>query len=291
MIPLSNVKAIVQGITGRQGSFHTRLMLEYGTNIVGGVTPGKGGQTVAGKPVFNTVGEAVRETGATASVIFVPAQHFLDAALEAIEAGISFLVAITERVPVRDTIKVCREAKRSGATLIGPNTPGVIVPGVYKLGVMPTSAFSKGNVAVFSRSGTLMYEISQRLVSSGLGQRVVLGIGADPVTCTTFENLLEWCRDLDEVKAIVIIGEIGGVAEERLASYISRRGVEKPVAAFIAGRHAPKERRMGHAGAIVYGSYGSAESKISALLGAGVAVAKSPYELSRVLLEVLGEKG
>ncbi|MCS6767662.1 MAG: succinate--CoA ligase subunit alpha [Candidatus Nitrosocaldus sp.] len=275
---------IVQGITGKFGSLHTRLMREYGTNIVAGVTPGKGGQQFDGIPVYDSVKDAVREHRAEISVVFVPAQFFLNAAIDALTNGIRLMVAIPEHVPVRDTLRCIKLAREHNSVVVGPNTPGIIVPGVMKLGIMPAQPFSKGSTVVISRSGTLMYEISHRLTLAGFGQRLCLGIGGDPVNCLTLIECFELIRDRDDVDSVVVVGEIGGSAEEQLAEYIISTNFRKPVVAYIAGRSAPKEKRMGHAGAIVYGTYGSAESKVSMFAKADVPVAKRPAEVP-ILLE------
>ena len=271
---------IVQGITGRYGSLHAGLILGYGTNVAAGVTPGRGGQLVEGVPVCDTVKEAVDKTGAKASVLFVPAPALLSAAEEAVSAGIRLLVVITEHVPVRDTLKLIRLGEGSGARVIGPNTPGLILPSRrLKLGIMPAPSFREGGVALFSRSGTLMYEVADILSRSALGQHVALGVGGDPVNCTTLTECLDWVAAVDEVRCVVVVGEIGGDAEERLAEHVVETGFPKPIVAYIAGRSAPKEKHMGHAGAIVYGDYGTAESKIAALRGAGARVATTTSEI------------
>ena len=278
---------IIQGITGSFGSTHTRLMKSYGTNVAAGVTPGKGGSTFEGIPIYNTMKEAVQSTGAFISGIFVPAPFFYNAAKEAIDSGIKLIVAIPEHVPVLDSIKVYEYAKEQGARMIGPNTPGVIVPNVMKVGIMPASPFTKGNTVVFSRSGTLMYEVSFHLSRAGFGQRLGLGIGGDPINGTNLIDSFELIRDRGDVDSIVVVGEIGGDAEEQLSEYIIETNFSKPVIAYIAGRAAPKETRMGHAGAIVYGNYGSAESKIDNYSKANVPVAKSPREIPLLLKEQL----
>jgi succinyl-CoA synthetase alpha subunit len=281
---------IVQGITGKFGTFHTKLMMQYGTNIAAGVTPGKGGQQFDGIPVYDSVAEAVKNTGAKISVMFVPAPFFLEAAKEALNNGISLLVAIPEHVPVRDSLKCLEIAKAKGAKIIGPNTPGIIVPIVIKLGIMPAEPFQPGNVAVFSRSGTLMYEVSHILSTSGFGQRISLGIGGDPINCTTLIECFDMVRDRQEVSSVVVVGEIGGDAEEQLAEHIISTGFSKPVVAYIAGRSAPKEKRMGHAGAIIYGNFGSAESKVNMFAKANVPVAKRPAEVPLLLAQKLKQK-
>ncbi len=276
---------IVQGITGSYGSTHTRLMKAYGTNIAAGVTPGKGGQSFEGIPVYNSMAEAVKATGAQLSGIFVPAQFFLGAAMDALDAGIKLLVAIPEHVPIRDSIKVIEHAKSKGARMVGPNTAGVIVPEVMKVGIMPAQPFKRGNTVVFSRSGTLMYEVSFNLSNRGFGQRLCLGIGGDPVNGTNLIEAFDLVRDKPDVDSVVVVGEIGGDAEEQLAQYIIDTSFSKPVVAYIAGRAAPKEKRMGHAGAIVYGNYGSAESKVANYAKAGVPVAKRPAEVPELLAQ------
>lgn len=287
-LPGQDEAVIVQGITGRFGSLHTRLMLQYGTRIVAGITPGKGGMMVEGVPVYNNVGEAVLKTGAKTSILFVPAPNFYPAAEEAISAGVKFLVAITEHIPIRDTLKMLDLSKANDATIIGPNTPGVIIPALkIKLGIMPATSFTPGKVALFSRSGTLMYEVANQLSLNGFGQVVALGIGGDPINCTTMIDCFELVRENRSVQAVVVVGEIGGDAEERLARYISEMNFTKPVFAYIAGRAAPREKRMGHAGAIIYGNFGTAESKISALRGAGARVAMTPAEIPVLMKQSL----
>jgi succinyl-CoA synthetase alpha subunit len=276
---------IVQGITGSYGSTHTRLMKAYGTNIAAGVTPGKGGQNFEGIPIYNGMAEAVKATGAQVSGIFVPAPFFLTAAMDALDAGIKLLVAIPEHVPIRDSIKVIDHAKSKGARMVGPNTAGVIVPDVMKVGIMPAQPFKRGNTVVFSRSGTLMYEVSFNLTNRGYGQRLCLGIGGDPINGTNLIEAFDLVRDRPDVDSVVVVGEIGGDAEEQLAEYIIRTSFSKPVVAYIAGRAAPKEKRMGHAGAIVYGNYGSAESKVTNYAKAGVPVAKRPAEVPELLAQ------
>ena len=278
---------IIQGMTGSYGSTHTRLMKTYGTNIPAGVTPGKGGQKFEGIPVYNTMSEAVKATGAQISGIFVPAPFFLRAAIEAIDSGIKLLVAIPEHIPIIDSIKVLEYARKNGARMIGPNTPGVIVPEVMKVGIMPAQPFKAGNTVVFSRSGTLMYDVSYNLTSKGFGQRLCLGIGGDPINGTNLIEAFDLVRDRADVDSVVVVGEIGGDAEEQLAQYIIRTDFTKPVIAYIAGRAAPKEKRMGHAGAIVYGNYGSAESKVANYARANVPVAKRPAEVPELLAEKL----
>ena len=259
---------IIQGITGSYGSTHTRLMKSYGTNIVAGATPGKGGQNFEGIPIYNNMAEAVKSTGAKISGIFVPAPYFLTAAKDALDNGIKLLVAISK-----------------GAKMVGPNTPGVIVPEIMKVGIMPAQPFKAGNTIVFSRSGTLMYEVSYNLTKADFGQRLCLGIGGDPINGTNLIEAFDMVKDRDDVDSIVVVGEIGGDAEELLADYLINTNYSKPVVAYIAGRSAPKEKRMGHAGAIVYGNYGSAESKVNNYGKANVEVAKRPREVPQLLSE------
>src|SRR5687768_12134926 len=285
-----NKPVIIQGMTGSFGSTHTKLMKDYGTNIVAGVTPGKGGQSFDGIPVFNTVAEAVQNNSVEISGIFVPAPFFLNAAKEAIDNGIKLLVAVPEHVPIIDSIKILEYAKKKGARMVGPNTPGVIVPEVMKVGIMPAQPFKAGSTVVFSRSGTLMYEVSYNLTNRGYGQRLGLGIGGDPINGTNLIEAFDLIRDRSDVDSVVVVGEIGGDAEEQLAEYIIRTSFNKPVIAYIAGRAAPKEKRMGHAGAIVYGNYGSAESKVANYASANVPVAKRPAEVPEILAKKLDRK-
>lgn len=274
---------IVQGITGKFGSTHTKLMIEYGTNIAAGVTPGKGGEKFEGVPIYNSVKEAADATGAKISIVFVPAKYFLAAGKEALEAGIKLLIAIPEHVPVRDTLELLEMAKEKGATVIGPNTPGVIIPEVIKVGIMPASPFKSGDIVVLSKSGTLLYEISNALTQAGFGQAITIGIGGDPINGTRLIDAFDMVKDIPELRGLVVVGEIGGDAEELLAQKIIDSGFNKPVVAYIAGRAAPKEKRMGHAGAIVMGNYGSAESKVSMFNKANVPVAKRPVEVPVLL--------
>jgi succinyl-CoA synthetase alpha subunit len=274
---------IVQGITGKFGSFHAKSMMEYGTNIVAGVVPGKGGQKFENVPIYETVKEAVNATGAKISIVFVPAKFFLGAAKEALNAGIKLLVAIPEHVPVRDTMEILELAKKNDAILIGPNTPGVMIPELIKIGIMPATPFKAGNIAVLSKSGTLLYEISDALSEGGFGQAITLGIGGDPINGTRLIDAFEMIKDIPDLKGMVIVGEIGGDAEEILAQKIIDSNFNKPVVAYIAGRAAPKEKRMGHAGAIVYGNYGSAESKVSMFNKANIPVAKRPIDVPILL--------
>ena len=279
-----NQPVIVQGITGKYGSVHTKLMMEYGTNIAAGVTPGKGGQKFDEQvPIYDTVKEAVDVSGAQIAILFVPAKFFLNAAKEALNAGIKLLVAIPEHVPIRDTMEVIELVKQKEAIMIGPNTPGVIIPGLIKVGIMPASPFSAGKIAVLSKSGTLLYEISNNLTSAGFGQNITIGIGGDPINGTRMIDAFNIVKDEPELEGMVIVGEIGGDAEEVLAQHIIDIGFKKPIVGYIAGRRAPKEKRMGHAGAIVMGTYGSAESKISMFAKANIPVAKRPGEIAILL--------
>ncbi len=268
----NNTKVIVQGITGRDGSFHAAKMKEYGTQVVGGTSPGKGGQQVDGIPVFNTVKEAVAATGADTSIIFVPAPFAKDAMLEAIDGGVKLVVCITEGVPVLDAVEAQNYARVKGVKVIGPNCPGLISPGKSMVGIMPTGVFKQGHTGVISRSGTLTYEVVYDLVESGLGISTAVGVGGDPVVGLYFEDLLQMFQDDPETDSIAMIGEIGGDAEERAAEFIKAH-VTKPVAVFISGRQAPPGKQMGHAGAIISGGSGSAEGKIKALEAARVPVA------------------
>jgi succinyl-CoA synthetase alpha subunit len=273
-----NTRVICQGITGKAGEFHTKGCLEYGTKMVGGVTPGKGGEKVLGLPVFDTVAEAVEKTGADATMIFVPAAFTADAILEALDAGIKTIVAITEGVPVLDMVYVYQRVKQSDAILIGPNCPGVITPDECKIGIMPGYIHKRGKVGLMSRSGTLTYEAAWQLGNLGLGQSTCVGLGGDPIVGTSFIDLLKKFQADDETEAILMIGEIGGTAEEEAAAFVQEH-VTKPVAAFIAGRTAPPGKRMGHAGAIISGGKGTAAEKIAALQAANIEVAESPADM------------
>ena len=279
-------RVLVQGITGRDGSFHTRLMLEYGTNIVSGVTPGKGGSDYLGIPIFDTVKEAVKKTSPNTSIIFVPPQFAVDAIYEAADNDISLIVVITEGIPIHDMIKVKNYLDIKGVRLIGPNCPGIITPNECEVGIMPSHIFRKGKVGVVSRSGTLTYEIVNQLTINGFGQSTAVGIGGDPVIGSKFVDILKLFNEDDETEAVVLIGEIGGTDEQDAAEYIKKE-FKKPVVAFIAGRTAPPERRMGHAGAIIAGSEGTAEEKIKAFESAGVKVASLPEEVPKLLSKLL----
>lgn len=283
-----NSRVIVQGITGREGSFHTKLMLEYGTKIVAGVTPGKGGQEVHGVPVYDTVSEAVEaHPEANTSIIFVPARFAADAAYEAIDAGLKLVVVITEHIPVHESMKFINYAKQKGTTIIGPNCPGIISPGKAKVGIMPGHVFKPGSIGIVSRSGTLTYEIGYAITKEGMGQSTVIGIGGDPVIGTSFTEAMKLYEEDPETEALVLVGEIGGDMEERAAQMIKRGEFTKPVVAFIAGRTAPPGKRMGHAGAIIMAGTGTYEGKVQALQEAGVKVAKTPFEIPDLLKEVL----
>ena len=281
-----NTKLIVQGITGRDGSFHAGKMQEYGTKVVGGVSPGKGGQKVDGIPVFNTVEEAVKATGANTSIIFVPAPLAADAILEASEAGIKLVVAISEGVPTLDMVRITPYLRKKGTKLIGSNCPGLISPDESLVGILPANIFLKGDIGLISRSGTLTYEMVNQLTTSGLGQSTCVGIGGDPVAGLYFQELLQLFEDDPDTNAIVLIGEIGGDAEERAAQFIKEH-VTKPVVAFIAGQSAPPGKRMGHAGAIISSGSGTAEEKILAFENAGVPVARTPGEIPELLKKLL----
>ncbi len=286
-----NTKVIIQGITGKEGQYHAKLMLEYGTKIVAGVTPGKGGQSVLGVPVFNTVNEAIQNTAGSTAIggtniaagLFVPAKGCYEALKEAIDNGIKVVVLITEGIPLNDVLKLVSLAKRSGVTLIGPNTPGLLTADECKIGILSTHYVKKGSVGVISRSGTLTAEVCQNLTKQNIGQTTVIGIGGDPVIGTNFVDLLKLFEKDDKTKSIVIVGEVGGTLEEETAEFIRTSKYSKPVVAYIAGQNVPEGRRFGHAGAIVEGSTGTAKSKMDALKGAGVRVARVPWEIGKLL--------
>jgi len=283
-----NTRVIVQGITGKEGSFHTKLMLQYGTKVVAGVTPGKGGSTVEGVPVYDTMAEAVKEhPEANTSIIFVPAKFASDAVYEAVDSGMKVIVVITEHIPVHDAIEFVNYAKRKGSVIIGPNCPGIITPGKTKIGIMPGHVFTPGPVGIMSRSGTLTYEIGYFLTKAGLGQSTVIGVGGDPVTGLTFPEVIEMFERDPQTKVVVMIGEIGGDAEERVARMVKEGRIKKPVVAFVAGRTAPEGKRMGHAGAIIMLGTGAYKDKVAALEDAGIRVARTPYEVSKLVKEAL----
>lgn len=285
-----NSRIVIQGITGGEGSFHTRVSIEFGTNVVAGVTPGKGGADMDGIPVYNRVSEAVEKKGANVSGIYVPAPFTPDAILESIEAGIKFIVAITEGIPVLEMVKVKKVMKDTGTYLIGPNCPGITTPGVGKIGFMPNFIHKEGNVGVLSRSGTLTYEAIDQLTALGVGQSTSIGIGGDPIVGSTFVDLLELFENDPQTDMVILIGEIGGTAEEEAAEFVKDH-MTKPVVAFIAGQTAPPGRRMGHAGAIIAGGKGTAAEKIEALTKAGIAVVKNPAEIGTTAKKILEERG
>ena len=282
-----STRLVVQGITGKEGTFHTKQMVEYGTNVVGGVTPGKGGATHEGIPVFNTVADAVKEAGANASVIYVPPSFAADAVMEAADAGIPVVVCITEGIPTLDMVRVKEYLRDKHTRLIGPNCPGIISPGKCKIGIMPGHIHREGNIGVVSRSGTLTYEAVGQLTALGMGQSSAIGIGGDPIVGTTHVDALRLFQADDETTGIVMIGEIGGTAEEEAAAF-AKENVTKPIVAFIAGQTAPPGRRMGHAGAIIAGGKGTAAEKMKALAEAGIHVVKSPADIGKAMKEAIG---
>ena len=279
-------RLLVQGITGRDGSFHTRQMIEYGTKVVAGVTPGKGGMEVEGVPVFNSVAEAVRKTGANTSVIFVPAKFAASAIYEAIDAGIDLVVCISEGIPAIELVKITAYAKTKGSRLVGPNSPGIVSAGESKVGILPGHIFKKGSVGVISRSGTLTYEIVDHICKVGLGQSTCLGIGGDPIIGTKFIDCLELFADDPATDAVVLVGEIGGRDEQDTAEYV-KENFKKPVFGFIAGKTAPADKRMGHAGAIISGTSGTAAEKIKVFEECGIKVGETPAEVARIVKEAL----
>ena len=284
-----NTRVICQGITGKVGEFHTRGCLEYGTRMVGGVTPGKGGETIADLPVFNTVAEARDATGANATMIFVPPPFAADAILEAVAAEIELVIAVTEGIPVLDMARVLPAVENSKSRLVGPNCPGVITPGQCKIGIMPGYIHTPGNVGVMSRSGTLTYEAVWQLTQLGHGQSTCVGLGGDPLVGSSFIDILELFEQDDDTHAILMMGEIGGSAEEEAAAYVKKH-VTKPVAAFIAGRTAPPGKRMGHAGAIISGGKGTAEAKLEALRDAGIEIAETPADMGTAMVRAMQQK-
>lgn len=280
-----NTRCVVQGITGKQGSFHTKSMLEYDTNIMAGTSPGKGGQEFEKIPVYNSIGEIKEEMDVNASIIFIPAPFAKDAAFEAI-SQLDLAVIITEHIPVHDSMEIAQYARQMDCKVIGPNTPGIITPGVGKMGIMPVHIFNPGDIGIVSRSGTLTYEVASQVTQAGLGQSTCLGIGGDPVVGMDFAEVLQKFEEDKNTRAMAMIGEIGGNAEEKAAKYIAEN-IDKPVVAYIAGRTAPPGKRMGHAGAIIEGNAGTAESKMKALKAAGVEVAEQPSQIASIMKEII----
>ena len=278
----AETRVVVQGITGKQGSFHTKLMKDYGTNVVAGVSPGKGGREVWGVPVYDSAKEAIRAHNANASILYVPAPFALEPSLEAIDAGVKLLVIITEGIPPLDTMRIITAARSKGARVVGPNCPGIISPGLSKVGIMPAEAFSRGTIGIMSRSGTLTYEIAWDMTKAGMGQSTVAGLGGDPVMGTNFSDVLTLMRQDPGTTGVVIIGEIGGDDEERCARFIADTSFDKPAIAYVAGRSAPREKRMGHAGAIISGGFGDYSTKVAAFSDVGVRVAERPSDVARL---------
>ena len=285
----NNTRLIIQGITGTEGSFHGQQMIDYGTNIGAGVTPGKGGQEALGVPVFNSVQEAVKHQGANTSVIFVPPKFAAGAVIESIDADLDLIVCITEGIPAADMVKVNHALENNNTRLIGPNCPGIITPGQAKIGIMPGFIHTPGSIGIMSRSGTLTYEAVHQIGAHGLGQSTVIGIGGDPIIGTTFIDMLQLFAEDDETNGVVMIGEIGGTAEEEAAQWVVDNNFSKPVVSFIAGQTAPPGRRMGHAGAIIAGGKGTANEKMTELKKAGITVVESPADIGQAMVEVLNK--